>query len=138
MSEPHPISPDVLKQARAYVRVDQARQALPVLEDAIRAFEPMPGPAGESVAKWLAKHAFHEPQEATVRLRLSYGKVTGVYALCTAQIVLDTIERAQLGGVRYRTQPAIRGLRIRRGKASAWPSVRRLRFFSDGLSPTAA
>ena len=107
MSEPHPISPDVLKQARAYVRVDQARQALPVLEDAIRAFEPVPGPAGESVAKWLAKHAFHEPQEATVRLRLSYGKVTGVYALCTAQIVLDTIERAQLGGVRYRTQPAI-------------------------------
>jgi hypothetical protein len=35
------------------------------------------------------------------------GKVTGVYALCAAQIALSSEERAQLGGVHYRTQPAI-------------------------------
>ncbi|HWX88360.1 MAG TPA: hypothetical protein VNX67_09305 [Solirubrobacteraceae bacterium] len=107
MSGPFPISRDVLRHARAYVRVDQVARALPVLEDAIQAFKAPPGPAGESVSRWLVEHAFHEPQEATVRLRLSYGRVTGVYALCAAQITLDTAERAQLGGVRYRTQPAI-------------------------------
>jgi hypothetical protein len=48
-----------------------------------------------------------EPQESAVRLRLSHGKVTGVYALCAAQIALSSEERAQLGGVHYRTQPAI-------------------------------
>lgn len=101
-------SPDVLEHARAYVRVDRSVvAALPELEAALRAFVPAPGPAGESVAAWLAERALREPQEATVRVRLSHGKVTGVYALCAAQIALSTEERAQLGGVRYRTQPAI-------------------------------
>jgi hypothetical protein len=101
-------SPDVLERARAYVRVDrQVVAALPKLGEAIQAFVPVPGPAGESVAAWLTEQALSEPQEATVRVRLSDGKVTGVYALCAAQIALSTEERAQLGGVRYRTQPAI-------------------------------
>ncbi|HSZ13317.1 MAG TPA: hypothetical protein VK790_04705 [Solirubrobacteraceae bacterium] len=47
------------------------------------------------------------PQEATVRVRLSHGRVAGVYALCAAQVALSREERAQLGGVHYRTQPAI-------------------------------
>jgi hypothetical protein len=46
-----------------------------------------------------------------VRLRLSHGKVTGVYALCAAQIALSSEERAQLGGVHYCTQPAIGRIR---------------------------
>ncbi|HEY5261176.1 MAG TPA: hypothetical protein VIJ33_03620 [Solirubrobacteraceae bacterium] len=101
-------SHDILRQDRAYLRVDRSViQRLPELDEAIRAFTPVPGPAGRSVAKWLAAHALSEPQEATVRLRLHQGKVTGVYALCAAQITLDTTERAQLGGVRYLTQPAI-------------------------------
>jgi hypothetical protein len=104
---PRPISPEILRQARAYVRLDHAAQELPKLDEAIRAFEPVPGPAGESVARWLVENAFREPREATVRLRLSYGRVTGVYALCAAQIALDMAQRSQLGGVRYRTQPAI-------------------------------
>jgi hypothetical protein len=33
----------------------------------------------------LSERALCEPQEATVRVRLSHGKVTGVYALCAAQ-----------------------------------------------------
>lgn len=73
----------------------------------IRSFQPLPGPAGESVAEWLTERALREPQEATVRVRLSHGQVTGVYALCAAQVALGTEERAQLGGVHYRTQPAI-------------------------------
>jgi hypothetical protein len=107
MNGPLPISRDALLDARAYVRLDQAARALPMLEEAIQAFKAPPGPAGESVSRWLVEHAFHEPQEATVRLRLSHGKVTGVYALCAAQITLDIAQRALLGGVRYRTQPAI-------------------------------
>jgi hypothetical protein len=103
-----PLSREVLERARAYVRVDQLIDAaLPELGEAIRSFEPVPGPAGESVAEWLAERALNEPQEATVRVRLSHGKVTGVYALCAAQIALSREERAQLGGVHYRTQPAI-------------------------------
>ncbi|HEY8304225.1 MAG TPA: hypothetical protein VIG42_06520 [Solirubrobacteraceae bacterium] len=103
-----PTTGDPLERPRAYVRVDRAvMRALPQLEDAIRAFEPVPGPAGESVAEWLADYAFREPQEATVRVRLNRGRVTGVYALCAAQIALDADEREELGGVRYRTQPAI-------------------------------
>lgn len=97
-----------LEHPRAYMRVDHAvMRALPQLADAIRAFKPVPGPAGESVAAWLAAHAFSEPQEATVRVRLSRGRVTGVYALCAAQVALDADEREELGSVRYRTQPAI-------------------------------
>ncbi len=103
-----PLSPEVLERARAYVRVNQqAVAALPELGEAIRSFEPVPGPAGESVAEWLAERALGEPQEATVRVRLSYGKVAGVYALCAAQVALSGEERAELGGVHYRTQPAI-------------------------------
>ncbi|HXN36499.1 MAG TPA: hypothetical protein VN892_00510, partial [Solirubrobacteraceae bacterium] len=64
-------------------------------------------PAGESVAEWLSGRALNEPQEATVRVRLSHGQVMGVYALCAAQVALSSDERAQLGGVHYRTQPAI-------------------------------
>lgn len=97
-------SHDVLERARAYVRVEAA---LPELGEAIRSFQPVPGPAGESVAEWLAERALSEPQEATVRVRLSHGKVAGVYALCAAQVALSREERAQLGGVHYRTQPAI-------------------------------
>ncbi len=101
-------SRDVLEHARAYVRVDQqAVAALPELGEAIRSFQPVPGSAGESVAEWLAGRALNKPQEATVRLRLSHGKVAGVYALCAAQVALSREERAQLGGVHYRTQPAI-------------------------------
>jgi hypothetical protein len=108
MSAKRPPSRDILERARVYVRVDRAvLRALPELDQAIRAFKPVPGPAGESVARWLAEQAFQEPQEASVRLRLSHGQVTGVYALCAASIALDTPERAQLGGLRYRTQPAI-------------------------------
>jgi hypothetical protein len=108
MSGANPPPYDALERARAYIRVDQAViRALPKLGEAIQAFEPVPGPAGESVAEWLAERALREPQEATVRLRLSHGRVTGVYALCAAQIALGTDERAQLGGVRYRTQPGI-------------------------------
>jgi hypothetical protein len=47
-------------------------------------------------AEWLIERALSMPQEATVRVRLSHGRVAGVYALCAA-----------LGGVHYRTQPAI-------------------------------
>jgi hypothetical protein len=108
MSTPEPLSREVLNRARAYVRVDQhAIAALPELGTAIDAFRPVPSPAGDSAAGWLAERALREPQEATVRLRLSHGKVTGVYALCAAQIALSSEERAQLGGVHYRTQPAI-------------------------------
>jgi len=107
LSDP-PLSPKMLEQARAYVRVDHNVVAtLPELGEAICAFEPVPGPAGESVAEWLAERALREPQEAAIRVRLSHGKVTGVYALCAAQIALSSEDRAQLGGVHYRTQPAI-------------------------------
>jgi hypothetical protein len=109
MSVPDPpLSRTVLERARAYVRIDQSVvAALPELGEAIRSFQPVPGPAGESVAEWLAERALGEPQEATVRVRLSHGKVAGVYALCAAQIALSREERAQLGSVHYRTQPAI-------------------------------
>jgi hypothetical protein len=108
MSFDQPPSRDVLKQARAYVRLDQAViAALAELGEAVNDFVPVPGPAGESVGEWLAERALTEPQEATVRARLSYGKITGVYGLCAAQIALGIEERAQLGGVHYRTQPAI-------------------------------
>jgi hypothetical protein len=51
-----------MERARAYVRVDQqAIAALPELGDAIRAFQPVPGPAGESAAEWLAERALREP-----------------------------------------------------------------------------
>lgn len=104
-----PLSHEVLERARAYLRVDQqAVAALPELGEAIRAFQPVPGPAaGKSVAEWLTERALNEPQEATVRVRLSHGSVTGVYALCAAQIALSRANRAQLGSVHYRTQPAI-------------------------------
>ncbi len=99
---------DVLEQPVAYVRVDQdVVVTLPGLGDAIQAFTPVASPAGESVAAWLSDRALREPQEATVRLRLSHGKVTGVYALCAAQVALSIEDRAQLGEVHYRTQPAI-------------------------------
>ena len=108
MSVSDPLSREVLEHARAYVRVDQqAVAALPELGEAIRLFQPLPGPAGESVAEWLTERALREPQEATVRVRLSHGRITGVYALCAAQVALGTEERTQLGGVHYRTQPAI-------------------------------
>jgi hypothetical protein len=108
VSTPEPLPREVLGLARAYVRVDpQTIAGLPELGEAIRAFRPVSNPAGESAADWLAERALRHPQEATVRLRLSYGKVTGVYALCAAQIALSGEERAQLGGVHYRTQPAI-------------------------------
>jgi hypothetical protein len=102
------LSREILERARAYVRVDQrVVAALPELGAAIRSFEPVPGHAGESVAEWLVERALSEPQEATVRVRLSHGKVAGVYALCAAQVALSGEERAQLGGVHYHTQPAI-------------------------------
>ncbi len=106
-TDPQP-SPEVLKRARAYLRIDQqAIATLPELAVAIRSFEPTEGPAGESVAEWLTERALRKPQEATVRVRLSHGEVTGVYALCAAQVALSSEERAQLGGVHYRTQSAI-------------------------------
>lgn len=90
------------------MRVDErVVAALPELREAIHSFQPVPGPAGESVAEWLMERALSMPQEATVRVRLSHGRVAGVYALCAAQIALSREERAQLGGVHYRTQPAI-------------------------------
>ncbi len=108
MSTPEPLSREVLDRPRAYVRVDRrVLAALPELGESIRTFQPVPGPAGESVAEWLAARALNEPQEATVRVRLSHGRVTGVYALCAAQIALSREDRAQLGGVHYRTQPSI-------------------------------
>lgn len=109
MSPPDPRpSRDILERARAYVRVDrQVVATLPELDEAIRSFGAAKGPAGESVAEWLAERALREPQEATVRVRLSHGQITGVYALCAAQVALSSEERAQLGGVHYRTQPAI-------------------------------
>ena len=108
MSLPEPPPREALDRPRAYVRVDQrVVAALPELGEAIRTFKPVPGPAGESVAEWLAERALNEPQEATVRVRLSHGRVAGVYALCAAQVALGREERAQLGGVHYRTQPAI-------------------------------
>jgi hypothetical protein len=108
MTAPDPPARDLMEHARAYVRVDRGLAAsTPELAAAITAFEPVAGPAGESVAAWLSMRALREPQEATVRVRLSYGKVTGVYALCAAQVALSTAERTALGGVHYRTQPAI-------------------------------
>lgn len=108
MSAHPPPSPELLERARAYLRVDRTIvESLPGLSEAIRAFQPVPGAAGESVAKWLRERALREPQEATVRVRLSHGRVTGVYALCAAQVALGSEDRAQLGGVHYRTQPAI-------------------------------
>jgi hypothetical protein len=123
MSVPdQPPSRDVLESARAYVRVDlRVVAALPELGEAILSFQPVPGPAGESVAEWLAERALGEPQEATVRVRLSHGKVAGVYALCAAQIALSREERAQLGGVHYRTQPAI--LLAQFARAAGSPSI---------------
>lgn len=82
-------------EARAYIRLDHDVIAgLPELDEAIQVFVPVPGPAGESVAKWLTDRALREPQEATVRVRLSHGKITGVYALCAAQVALGTEDRA--------------------------------------------
>lgn len=109
MNVPNPPLPrDVLERARVYARVDQrVVSALPELGVALRSFQPVPGLAGESVAEWLTQRALNGPQEATVRVRLSHGKVTGVYALCAAQVALSREERAQLGGMHYRTQPAI-------------------------------
>lgn len=99
---------EALRRGRAYLHVDrEAVAALPGPAAAIDAFRPVPGPAGESVAKWLKVRAFSEPQEATVRIRLSDGRVTGVYALCAAQIALSQQERSQLSGVYFRTQPTI-------------------------------
>ncbi len=101
-------SREVLDLPRAYVRVDRdVVAALPELGHAIDAFQPVPGAAGESVAAWLSERALNEPQEASVRVRLSHGRITGVYALCAAQVALGREERAELGGVHYRTQPAI-------------------------------
>jgi hypothetical protein len=62
MSAPDPSpSRDVLERARAYVRVDErVVAALPELREAIRPFQPVPGPAGESVADVLASD--DEPQ----------------------------------------------------------------------------
>jgi hypothetical protein len=117
-----PLSHEVLERARAYVRVDQrAVVALPELGEAIRSFQPVPGLAGESVAKWLAERALNEPQEAIVRVRLGHGRVAGVYALCAAQVALSREERAQLGGVHYRTQPAI--LLAQFGRADGSPGI---------------
>jgi len=82
-------------------------EALPALAEAVEAFEPVPGPAGESVARWLRERALQEPQEATIRARLSFGRITGVYALCAAQVALAEEARAELGGLHYRTQPAV-------------------------------
>jgi hypothetical protein len=49
MSAPEPLSREILDHARVYVRVDQrAVTALPELGDAIRSFEPVPGPAGRA------------------------------------------------------------------------------------------
>ncbi len=97
-----------LQQTPLSVSLDQdVIAALPELDEAIRAFVPVPGPAGESVAEWLSERALREPQEATVRARLSHASITGIYALCAAQVALGTEDRAQLGGVHYRTQPAI-------------------------------
>ncbi len=108
MSSPEPLSREVLDRARAYLRVDrQAIDALPELVTAIGAFRLVPSAAGESAAAWLAERALREPQEATVRVRLSHVKVTGVYALCAAQIAPSSEERAQLGGVHDRIQPAM-------------------------------
>jgi hypothetical protein len=109
MSTPTPLPPrEVLERARAYVRVDRrVVAALPELSEAIRSFQAVPGPAGESVAEWLTKRALNEPQEATVRVRLGHGRVAGVYGLCAAQVALSREQRAQLGGVHYRTQPAV-------------------------------
>lgn len=122
MSTPEPLSREVLDRARAYVRVDQrVLAALPELGESIRAFQPVPGPAGESVAEWLAERALNEPQEATVRVRLSHGRITGVYALCAAQIALSREDRAQLGGVHYRTQPAI--LLAQFARAASLPGI---------------
>jgi hypothetical protein len=80
---------------------------------AIRRFSPCPvQPARASPTE----RALNEPQEATVRLRLSHGKVAGVYARCAAQVALSREERAQLGDVHYRTQPAILLAQFARGK----------------------
>lgn|SRR6185437_3739368 len=101
MSAPNPLpSRDVLERARAYVRIDQrVVAALPELSEAIRSFQAVPGPAGESIAEWLTERALNEPQEATVRVRLGHGRVAGVYGLCAAQVALSREQRAQLGGV---------------------------------------
>lgn len=108
MGTSDPLTREILERARVYVRIDQRTiTVLPELGAAIRSFEPAPGPAGESVAEWLTERALSEPQEATVRVRLSYGQVTGVYALCAAQVTLGRDEQTQLGDVYYRTQPAI-------------------------------
>jgi hypothetical protein len=107
---PDPGIPDdeILDRPRAYVRLTAETLAtLPALAKAVEAFEPVPGPAGESVARWLREQALREPQEATIRARLSYGRVTGVYALCAAQVALAEDARAELGGLHYRTQPAV-------------------------------
>ena len=99
---------EILERSRAYVRLTaETLAALPALAQAVEAFEPVPGPAGESVAVWLRERALQEPQEATIRARLSYGRITGVYALCAAQVALAEEARAELGGLHYRTQPAV-------------------------------
>ncbi len=99
---------EILRLARAYVRLTvETLAAVPALAEALEAFEPVPGPAGESVATWLREQALREPQEATIRARLSYGRITGVYALCAAQVALAEDARAELGGLHYRTQPAV-------------------------------
>lgn len=122
MDAPTPPPMEALKQPRAYVRIDETvLRSLPGLRDAVRDFEPVPGPAGESVATWLRERALCEPQETAVRVRLGFGRVTGVYALCAAQIALSAKERAQLGGLRYRTQPAI--LLAQFGRAAHAPGI---------------
>jgi hypothetical protein len=52
MSFDQPPSRDVLEQARAYVRLDQAViAALPELGEAVKEFVPVPGPAGKASAR---------------------------------------------------------------------------------------
>ena len=105
---PEAATRDVLTLPLAYVRVTPAViDAVPELGEAIRAFEPVPNAAGASVAEWLRERALRDPQEATVRVRLVHGKVTGVYALCAAQVALAEEDRDRLGGAHYRTQPAV-------------------------------
>ncbi len=52
---------------------------------------------------------------------LSHGKITGIYALCAAQVALSADARDQLGGVHYRTQPAI--LLAQFARASDTPGI---------------
>ena len=91
--------------------------AFPELIDAIERFEPVPGEAGASCARWLREHALDTPAEATTRLLVADANLRGFYALANGEAELNYRSRAGLG-VGRRTQPAVLLAQVARSKTA--------------------